>query len=105
MSDSLSNTTMGNSGLDVESAVNQGKAAWSQGKAALGQGVKAAREGVRTAREGIEYASEHVNDGVDFAKSMASSLSDFVARQPLVAVAGAFLVGYLAARMLRRVSS
>lgn len=97
MTESVTNS-ISNSGLHVEEAAKQGKAA-------LDQGVKAARQGVKVARQGIEYASEHMNDSVDLIRAMAGSLSDYVARQPLMAVAGAFLIGYMAARMLRKVSS
>ncbi len=97
MTESLTNS-IGDSGVNAEAAARQGKVA-------LDQGVKAARQGVKAARQGIEYASEHMNDGVDFIKAMGGSLSDYVARQPLMAVAGAFLIGYMAARMLRKVSS
>ena len=55
--------------------------------------------------DALDYAQDHVGDGVDMVKSLATSQSDFVSEQPLVAVGGAFLIGYLAARMLRRASS
>ncbi len=97
MTESLTNS-ISNTELNAEAAARQGRAA-------LDQGVKAARQGVAAARQSVEYASEHMNDGVDFIRAMAGSLSDYVARQPLMAVAGAFLIGYMAARMLRRVSS
>jgi hypothetical protein len=98
MAENLNNSILGSTGLDVEAAANQGKAA-------LNQGVKAARQGMKAAQQGIEYAQEHVNDGLDVIKSLTASLSDFVSNQPLVAVAGAFLIGYMAARTLRKVSS
>lgn len=98
MSENLTNSILSSTGVDVEGAARQGKAA-------LNQGVKAARQGVKAAQQGLEYAQDHVGDGLDMIKSLTTSLSDFVSEQPLIAVAGAFLIGYLAARMLRRASS
>ncbi|HKD69509.1 MAG TPA: hypothetical protein VKB84_21905 [Candidatus Binataceae bacterium] len=98
MSESLSNSIFGNSGANVEAAA-------AQGKAALKQGVRAARQGMDAAGEGIQYAQDHIGDGLDIIKDATNSLSNFVANQPLLAVAGAFLIGYIAARMLRKASS
>ena len=98
MTENMRDSILGNSGLNVEAAKRQGKAVFEQG-------MDAARQGVRAAREGMEYAQDHVGDGVDLVKTWANSLSEFVSGQPLVAVAGAFLIGYLAARMLRRAPS
>ncbi|HEV3113853.1 MAG TPA: hypothetical protein VGY99_25475 [Candidatus Binataceae bacterium] len=98
MSENLNNSILSSTGVDVDAAARQGKAA-------LNQGVKAARQGVKAAQQGIEYAQDHVGDGLDMVKSLTASLSDFVSNQPLVAVGCAFLIGYIAARMLRRASS
>ena len=98
MTENLNNSILSSTGVDVEAAAKQGKAA-------LNQGIKTACQGMKAAQQGIEYAQEHVGDGLDMVKSLTASLSDFVSNQPLVAVAGAFLVGYIAARMLRRASS
>ncbi len=98
MTENMRDSILGNSGLNVEAAKRQGKAVFQQG-------MDAARQGVSAAREGMEYAQDHVGDGVDLVKSLANSLSEFVSERPLVAVAGAFLIGYLAARMLRRAPS
>jgi hypothetical protein len=73
--------------------------------AAIRMGAGAARERIRAASEGLEHAQEHLGDGLEYVWELSGSLNDFVARQPLIAIAGAFVVGYLAARMLRRVSS
>jgi hypothetical protein len=98
MTENLSDSIPGNSSWNVGSAAKQGKAA-------LRQGVEAAHKGVEAAREGLGQAQDYVNDGVDLLNDAANSLSEFVSRQPLVAVAGAFLIGYMAARLLRKASS
>lgn len=81
-----------------------GKAADS-GSAALKQGVDAALNGLDSAKEAIDHAQEHVNDGVDYVMEIIRRVNDVVTRQPLLAVGGAFLIGYIAARLMRRVSS
>ncbi len=68
-----------------------------RGAAALGMGASAAKEG-------LDQAQEYLGDGLEYARSASRSLNDFVVRQPLLAIGGAVLIGYLAARMLRRVS-
>lgn len=94
----MTESIMGDSGINID-------AARKQGKAFLKQGVDAARQGVSAAREGLQYAQEHLGDGVDVVKTMANTVSEFVHEQPLIAVAGAFLIGYMAARLMRRISA
>jgi hypothetical protein len=96
MAENLSSRIFGNSGFED---------AARQGKAALRQGVDAARKGVNAARDSVGNAQDYIGGGADLVSDLSNSLSDFVMRQPLLAVAGAFLVGYMAARMLRKVSS
>jgi hypothetical protein len=98
MAENLSNSIFGNSGANFESAAKQGKAAFRQG-------IDAARKGVDAARESMGNPQEYVDRGVNLAGELTETLSDFISRQPLLAVAGAFLIGYMAARMLRKVSS
>jgi hypothetical protein len=50
-------------------------------------------------------ARDRIDDGLDLARDAGKSLSGFVERQPLMAIAAAFLVGYMAAWALRKVSS
>jgi len=76
-----------------------------RGSAAIKQGVNAALNGLDTAKGALGQAQEHVNDGVDYVMEMIRSVNDLVTRQPLLAVGGAFLIGYIAARLMRRVSS
>jgi hypothetical protein len=74
------------------------------GEAARQSGA-AFKQGVKAAKDGLDYAQGHLDDGFDLVRGWVGSLNDFVSAQPLMAVAGAFLIGYMAARMLRRVSS
>ena len=50
-------------------------------------------------------ASEYVEKGMDLAANVSSNLHQFVRREPWIALAAAFAVGYTMARMMRRVSS
>ncbi|HVA77282.1 MAG TPA: hypothetical protein VNF27_05275 [Candidatus Binataceae bacterium] len=78
----------------------------------LEDGVAAASEAFDNARkagrealeEGVESAREYGEKSLDYASQASESLLDFVKREPLLAVAGAFLVGYIAAQVLRRIS-
>jgi hypothetical protein len=96
MSESVTDSILGNA--NFEDAARQGKAAFRRG-------VDAARTGVDAARENLGYAQDYASGGLDMIKELSGSLSEFVSRQPLIAVAGAFLIGYMAARVLRRASS
>lgn len=76
---------------------------------AIGMAGDAARQGVHAGREaanaGYENAREYVSHGMKHAGEMSDSLADFVQRQPWIALAGAFLAGYLAAKALRQLSA
>jgi hypothetical protein len=54
--------------------------------------------------KGYESAHEYVSKGMDYAGDLSAGLTDFVQRQPWLAVAGAFLVGYVVAKTLKRIS-
>ncbi|HJU29469.1 MAG TPA: hypothetical protein VJ718_09875 [Candidatus Binataceae bacterium] len=81
--------------------MNMAKDAASSAREAAGQGYDAARE---YAGKGYDTAREYANTGVDMAARVAEDLRDFVRREPWIAIAGAFAVGYLAARILRKFS-
>ena len=49
-------------------------------------------------KDGYEAAQQYVQEGLDF------DLRDFVRREPWIAIAAAFAVGYVAAQIIRRVS-
>lgn len=77
------------------------KDAASSAREAAGQGYDAARE---YAGKGYDSAREYANTGMDMAARVAEDLRDFVRREPWIAIAAAFAVGYLAARILRKLS-
>jgi len=54
--------------------------------------------------KGYDSTREYVSKGMDYAGEVSDGLSDFVQRQPWVALAGAFVIGYVAAKALRAVS-
>jgi hypothetical protein len=54
--------------------------------------------------KGYEGAREYASKGMDYAGEVSESLAEFAQRQPWVALAGAFVVGYVAAQALRRLS-
>lgn len=56
-------------------------------------------------KSGAKTAQARLGDGMDLVKGASKSLSGFVEEQPLLAIAGAFVVGYMAAWMLRKISS
>jgi ElaB/YqjD/DUF883 family membrane-anchored ribosome-binding protein len=67
------------------------------GRDAMDKGREAIDKGYDTARD-------YVSKGADYAGEVSDSLTDFVQRQPWLALAGAFIVGYVAAKALRQVS-
>src|SRR5579871_1407887 len=75
---------------------------------AVGSAAGTARDALGTAREamdaGYDSARQYANKGLNYAGDVSDTLADFVQRQPWVALAGAFVVGYLAAKALRQIS-
>jgi ElaB/YqjD/DUF883 family membrane-anchored ribosome-binding protein len=65
------------------------------------RGYDAARD---YANQGYDAAREYANAGIDVAARMSDNLTEFVRNEPWIAVAAAFAVGYVAARLLRRLS-
>ena len=68
-------------------------------RSAIDQGRQAADKASQAVKDGYEAAQQFVKDqGVDF------DLREFVRREPWLAIAAAFAVGYVAAQIVRRVS-
>jgi ElaB/YqjD/DUF883 family membrane-anchored ribosome-binding protein len=67
-----------------------------------GRGYDAARE---YASRGYDATREYASVGMEAASNFSSNLEEFVRKDPWIAIVSAFAVGYLAARMLRRVSA
>ena len=65
---------------------------------------RAIDKGREAVDKGYDTAREYVSKGADYAGEVSDSLTDFVQRQPWLALAGAFVVGYVAAKALRQVS-
>jgi len=65
------------------------------------KGYDAARE---YANKGYDAAREYANTGIDAAARVSDNMTEFVRNEPWIAVVAAFAVGYLAARMVRRLS-
>ena len=54
--------------------------------------------------EGRERLNEFSEKGMDYVASANSFLTDFIREEPLIAIASAFAVGYVAARILSHLS-
>jgi ElaB/YqjD/DUF883 family membrane-anchored ribosome-binding protein len=73
--------------------------------AAASDTVESAKNLGREAMEkGYDSTREYVSKGVDYANEVSDGLTDFVQRQPWLALAGAFVIGYVAAKALRQFS-
>ena len=65
----------------------------------MDQGRQAADKASQAVKDGYDAAQQYVKD-----KGMDLDLRDFVRREPWLAIAAAFAVGYFAAQIVRRVS-
>lgn len=78
----------------------------------LDNGVAAASDTLNNVRKAshdalsdtLDSAREYGAKSLDLVGQASEGLLDFVKREPLLAVAGAFLVGYVAAQVIRRIS-
>jgi hypothetical protein len=74
----------------------------------VNRGYSAARDCGVSARDyankGYDAAREYADAGMDVAARMSGNLAEFVRNEPWIAVAAAFAVGYVAARIMRRLS-
>jgi ElaB/YqjD/DUF883 family membrane-anchored ribosome-binding protein len=66
------------------------------------QASASAADTLNTAKE---QARDYAARGMDYAGSFSESFTDFVTREPWMAMAGALIAGYVAAQLLRRASS
>jgi ElaB/YqjD/DUF883 family membrane-anchored ribosome-binding protein len=66
---------------------------------AMDQGRQAADAAGQAVKEGYQAAQKYVQEkGIDL------DLRDFVRREPWIAIAAAFAIGYVAAQIVRRVA-
>lgn len=54
--------------------------------------------------KGYQNAREYVSKGLDYAGEVSDGMAEFVQRQPWLALAGAFVIGYVAAKALKQLS-
>ena len=66
---------------------------------AMDQGRKAAEKAGQAVKDGYKAAQQYAED-----KGLNLNLGDLVRREPWLAVAAAFAIGYFAAAAIRRVS-
>jgi ElaB/YqjD/DUF883 family membrane-anchored ribosome-binding protein len=66
---------------------------------AMDQGRQAADVAGQAVKEGYQAAQKYVQD-----KGLDLDLRDFVRREPWIALAAAFAIGYVAAQVVRRVA-
>jgi len=59
----------------------------------------------QAAEQGYETVKEYAGKSVDAVGDLSDDLREFVRHEPWIALAAAFAVGYLAARVIRRVSN
>lgn len=55
--------------------------------------------------EGRERLNDFAEKGMDYVSSANSVLTEFIRDEPLIAIASAFAVGYIAARILNHLTS
>ena len=68
-------------------------------RSAMDQGRQAADKATQAVKDGYDAAQQFVKD-----KEIDLDLREFVRREPWIAIAAAFAVGYIAAQIVRRVS-
>jgi ElaB/YqjD/DUF883 family membrane-anchored ribosome-binding protein len=66
---------------------------------------KVSEIGRQAAEQGYETVKEYAGKSVDAVGDVSDDLTEFVRHEPWIALAAAFAVGYLAARVIRRVSN
>jgi hypothetical protein len=64
-----------------------------------------AAAGRKALEEGLQEARDYGEKSLDYLAQVRGGLIDFVKREPLLAVGAAFLVGYVAAQMVKRLPS
>jgi ElaB/YqjD/DUF883 family membrane-anchored ribosome-binding protein len=63
---------------------------------------KAAAAGEHALEDSYETVREYGTRSVEYVEEIGDGLTNFVRRQPLIAVGAALLAGYMAAQLLRR---
>jgi ElaB/YqjD/DUF883 family membrane-anchored ribosome-binding protein len=85
----------------AQNAADAAQAASDATREYANKGYNAARD---YANKGYDAAREYASTGMDVAGRVGDNLTEFVRNEPWIAVVAAFAVGYVAARMVRRLS-
>jgi ElaB/YqjD/DUF883 family membrane-anchored ribosome-binding protein len=112
MADKNVSDAVQNAAASAQGAADTARDYASKGAAAArdygNRGYNAARDYAGTARDyankGYGAAREYAGTGIDAAARIGENMTEFVRNEPWIAVVAAFAVGYLAARMVRRLS-
>jgi hypothetical protein len=73
--------------------------------AASSMGRRGEEPGWQSTDQRFERVKEYVGNGADAIGNLSGNLTEFVRKEPWIAVVAAFAVGYLAARMMRHVTA
>jgi ElaB/YqjD/DUF883 family membrane-anchored ribosome-binding protein len=85
--------------IEEATAMTSEDTAKSTVQQAMDQARNAAEQAGQKVTEGYKAARQYVED-----KGFNIDVGDWVRREPWLAIAGAFAIGYVAAQMIRRVS-
>jgi ElaB/YqjD/DUF883 family membrane-anchored ribosome-binding protein len=89
----------------AQEAINRARDATNEGYEAARETVGKTYDATREyAGKGYDAAREYTSAGIDAATRISDNMRDFVRKEPWIAVAAAFAVGYVVARVMRRVS-
>ena len=58
----------------------------------------------RTVRQGYDAMREYTDKAADLAASVSKNMHEFTQREPWLALAAAFMIGYTMARLMHRVT-
>jgi ElaB/YqjD/DUF883 family membrane-anchored ribosome-binding protein len=90
---------------DLKNSASDAVGSIKQAASNASDSMDSAKEfGRKAAAEGYEQARDYAVRGADYVGGLSESVADFVTREPWMAIAGAFVVGYVAAQILRRAS-
>ncbi|HZP46005.1 MAG TPA: hypothetical protein VFB15_10180 [Candidatus Binataceae bacterium] len=59
----------------------------------------------QAANQGYDMARDYADRGMSFMQDATRDLREFARREPWLALAASFAIGYMVAKMMRRVSS
>ncbi|MGA2410377.1 MAG: hypothetical protein ABSG46_08335 [Candidatus Binataceae bacterium] len=90
---------------DIKKSASDAAGSLKNAAADAADSIEAVKElGKKAAAEGYQNAREYAGRGMDYVGGFSEDVADFVTREPWMAIAGAFVIGYVAAQVFRRVS-